>query len=121
MKLTYSTESRQAAADVVLSVNEQADQVHWVTRGAALVMALGLEAVFTETEISHARLGERELSGVLLGLIKHDWKSTDPDSMPVLKLLHDVADGDILALATNIDWAYLNRLFNGAFTKLKFD
>ena len=110
----YSIESRETAADVVLAVNNESDQVHWVTRAAAVVMALGLDVVFTEAEIAHAQLGEKELSGVLLNLIKHDWESKDPDLMPVLKQLHEAAGGDIYALAANIDWTYLNRLFQGA-------
>ena len=62
----YSSESRRAAADVVLAVNQEADQVHWATRAAALIMALGLDVVFTEAELAHAQEGEDELAVVLL-------------------------------------------------------
>ena len=115
----YTSESRQAAADVVLAVNREADEVHWATRAAALIMALGLDAVFTEADLVHAQKGEDELAVVLLKLIEHDWKISHPDGMPAMKQLHEAADGDIELLSKSLDWLYLNRLFNGAITKLE--
>jgi len=117
----YTYESRQAAADVVLAVNKESDEVHWATRSAALVMALGLDVVFTEAELAHAQGGEKELAEVLLNLINHDWAITDPDGMPAMQQLYEAADGNINVLAENLDWHYLKRLFNGAITKLELE
>ena len=114
----YSSESRQASADVILAVNQEVDQVHWATRAAALVMALGLDVVFTEAELAHAHEGEDGLAVVLLNLIEHDWAISDADRMPAMKQLHEAANGDIKVLSKNLDWHYLNRLFQGAIAKL---
>lgn len=118
--MKYTSESRQAAADLVLNVNREADEVHWATRAAALILALGLAVVFTEAELANAQEGEDELSVVLLNLIENDWGINDADGMPAMKQLHEAANGDIEVLSKSLDWFYLNRLFNGAITKLEF-
>ncbi|WP_186515217.1 hypothetical protein [Synechococcus sp. A15-44] len=115
----FTPESREAASNVVLAVNNESDEVHWATRSAALVMALGIDVVFTEAELVHAQAGETEFSGVLLNLIKHDWAISDPDAMPAMKQLHQATNGDIYVLAKNLDWSYLHRLFNGAISRLE--
>ena len=115
----YTSESRQAAADVVLAVNREADEVHWATRAAALIMALGLDVVFTEAELANAQEVEDGLAVVLLNLIEHDWGISDADGMPAMKQLHEATNGDIEVLSKSLDWFYLNRLFNGAITKLE--
>ena len=51
----FTPEFREAAANVVLAVNNESDEVHWATRSAALVMALGIDVVFTEAELVHAQ------------------------------------------------------------------
>ena len=116
----YTAKSREAAAKVVLKVNDYSDEVHWATRNTAIIMALGIDVVFTDSELLQAQRGEKELADVLLGLIKHDWAVVNTELLPAMQALKDAVNGDAEYLGRCLDWSYLNRLFSGAIPWLNY-
>ena len=118
-QIIITKEQRKSASDLCLQyVNESSNHINKL---AIIALALGVEFGINDEKINEIVKGEKSINVYLIWFITVLWNqdgSASEDEMvkPFIELKTELKT-DIKALAENIDWTTIERLWNGCLTK----
>ena len=118
-QIIITKEQRKSASDLCLQyVNESSNHINKL---AIIALALGVEFGINDEKINEIVKGEKSINVYLIWFITVLWNqdgSASEDEMvkPFIELKSELRN-DMKALAENIDWTTIERLWNGCLTK----
>ena len=114
----FTEERRQAAADLCLTY--LSDKQNFSDKTATTALAFGVELLWSEEDLTKLVEGDLTLRGAVLWVVRTNWNNNDDELAKPFVELKDAVDGDIKKYSDSVDWAFLQRLWNGCLLKLGY-